>query len=115
MQVIFNPRCTKCRILSKELDAHEVAWERVLYLEGALDRKLVEQVFESYAANWHNLIRTKEKDFKALAVKLKEISKEEAVELVLKNPVILQRPIVLKDGIARIARDDDAITCVLEE
>jgi len=42
MKVIFNPRCTKCRILSKELDAHEVAWERVLYLEGALDRALVE-------------------------------------------------------------------------
>lgn len=114
MKVLFNPRCSKCRILGKELDAKEIAWESVLYLEGTLDRALVEQIFETYAGNWHDLIRTKEKSFKALGIKITALSQEEAIELVLENPVFIQRPIVFKDGKAMIARDDDAVREVLE-
>ncbi len=114
MRVLFNPRCSKCRILRKALDEHEVAWESVLYLEGGLDKELVEQIFEHYEGNWHHLIRTTEKVFKAMGIKLQTLSKEEGKALVLDNPILLQRPIVLRDGKAFIARDDEAISCVLE-
>ena len=114
MKVLFNPRCTKCRILRKELDAHEVVWEGVLYLEGALDQGLLKQIFETYDGNWHDLIRTKEKTFKALGVKIKDLSKSEAMKLVQAHPALIQRPIVLKEGKAMIARDDDAVKEILK-
>ena len=115
MKVIYNPRCTKCRILNKAFEAHEVTWERVLYLEGNLDQALVEEIFDSYAGNWQELIRTKEKTFKALDVNIKELTREAAITLVTKNPVFLQRPIVLQDGKAIIARDDETVKKLSEK
>ena len=110
MKVIFNPRCTKCRILNKALEDKQVTWERVLYLEGALDRALVKEIFESFKGEWQQLIRSKEKLFKEQGLKLKDLSRAEAMKLVLKHPVLLQRPIVLHNGEAIIARDDETVS-----
>ena len=41
MQVLFNPRCSKCRTLKKAFDENEVDWQKVLYLEGALTREMI--------------------------------------------------------------------------
>ncbi len=113
MRVLFNPRCTKCRILRKAFDENDVAWERVLYLEEGLERNLVAQIFDSYAGNWHDLVRTGEKVFKEAGKKLKDITRDEAIAMIVANPVLIQRPIVLKDGESIIARDDDSISCVI--
>lgn len=112
MKIIFKPTCTKCRILKKELESHDVAWENINYAEDGLEREVVEFVFNHYAGNWHDLVRTKEKVFKSLNVKLKAMSKEEAVDLIVAHPILIQRPIVLKDGKVIIARDDDALASI---
>ncbi len=113
MRVIFTPRCSKCRDLRKVFDENEVDWERVLYLDEGLDRALVAQIFDSYDGNWHDLVRTKEKAFKEAGKKLKDLTREEAITMIVENPVLIQRPIVLKDGKAFIARDDETVSSVI--
>ena len=109
MRVLFNPRCTKCRVLRKAFNEREVDWEQILYLQDGLDRALVEQIFEGYAGDWRDLIRTKETVFREAGVKIRDLEKEQAMQMVLEHPVLMQRPIVLKDREVIIARDDESI------
>ena len=81
----------------------------MLYLEEGLDQALIEEIFDNYKGEWQQLIRSKEKTFKELGVKLKELSRNKAMKLVQKHPVLLQRPIVLHNGEAIIARDDETV------
>ena len=113
MKVIYTPRCSKCRTLKKAFDENQVAWEKVLYLEGVLTREMIDEIFEAYKGDWRDLIRKKEAAFRENGVPLKELTQDQARQLVEEHPVILQRPIVLKAGEAYIARDDDTIACLL--
>ncbi len=114
MQIIFNPRCRKCQILKRALDDAEMEWEEIAYLKNLLDRDKIEQIFDAYPGNWHDLIRRKERVFVQQEKSLKDMTREEAIKLVLDHPILLQRPIVLKDGVAYVVRDDTAVATIVD-
>ena len=113
MQVIYNPRCRKCQIFKRALDDAAMDWEEIAYLKTLLDRDKIEQIFDAYAGNWHDLIRTKERLFVQQKKSIKDLSREEAILMVYEHPILLQRPIALKDGVAFIVRDDAAVANIV--
>ena len=105
MQVIYNPKCSKCKGLEKALDSNDVTWEKILYLNG-LTTEQVQAIFEEYEGDWRDLVRQKESIFQDKGVNPKEMSENEMMAFLAKHPIAIQRPLVLKNKTVIIARDD---------
>jgi arsenate reductase len=109
MRVIYNPNCNKCRTLGKELESHDVNWEKVEYLNLGLTSEMIAEVFDGYEGDWRNLVREKESVFKDEGVNPREMNKSEMMAFLLKHPIGIQRPLVIKGKQIIIARDEGGI------
>ena len=113
MKVIFNPNCSKCKTLEETLESHSINWEKVEYLTTGLSQEMILDLFDRYDGDWRNLIREKENVFKDAGLNPREMDKNEMVEFLVKHPVAIQRPLVIKDKKIVIARNDDGIQKVM--
>jgi arsenate reductase len=57
-----------------------------------------------------DVLRTKEDVYKSLGLAKKELSDDELIELMIKHPDLIQRPLVEKEGRVILARPADTIT-----
>ena len=113
MKVIYNPNCSKCRTLGKELENHEVNWEKVEYLNIGLTPEMLTEVFDGYEGDWRDLVREKESVFKDKGVNPKEMNKGEMIKFLLTHPIAIQRPLVIKGNKIIIARDEGGIQAAI--
>ena len=98
-----NPRCSKSRNAVALLDEQGVEAEVVKYLDTPPTKEEIVDVLKMLGLSARELIRTKEDIYKELG--LKDVSDEDAlIDAMLKNPKLIERPIVIKDGKAAIGR-----------
>ncbi len=109
MKVIYNPNCSKCRTLEKELDSHEVNWEKLTYLETGISSEIIAKLFAEYEGDWRDLVREKESVFKEAGLNPKDMSRNEMMAFLVEHPIAIQRPIVIKGKQIIIARDETRI------
>jgi len=99
-----NPNCSKSRASLQLLEDQGIEAKVVNYLE---DRPTKDEiirlliVLNMYSAR--ELMRTKEAIYKELNLK-DEDSEEKLIEAMVANPILIERPIVIKDNLAVIGR-----------
>ena len=111
--IYHNPRCSKSRETLKLLEDQGITPEVVLYLQDAPDAATIKDlVAKLNLSSARGLMRTKETLYKDLG--LKEVSDEAAlIKAMAENPVLIERPIVLKDGKARLGRPPESVLEIL--
>lgn len=109
MKVIYNPNCSKCRILGQELESHGINWEKVEYINTGLTPEMIAEIFAGYEGNWRDLVREKESVFKEEGLNPQKMEQSEMLDFLAKHPIAIQRPIVIKGKKIIIARDQERI------
>ncbi len=100
-----NPRCSKSRQGLEILNQSNVDLEVYEYLKKGVSKKdFLSIVKLSKLKPLDGLIRVKEKLFKELELKGKELSNQEWAEVISENPSLLERPIILSSDIAIVGR-----------
>lgn len=111
IQVFHNTRCSKSCTALNFLKEHEIEnqeIEVILYLQDQISKETAEKIVHSLDGDISELIRTA--DAKKLGIEVpKPITKEWVVENILKEPRIMQRPIIIKNGKAIIARSPEKL------
>lgn len=105
MRLYHNPRCSKSREARNLLDERGVDFEEYRYLERGIhpdDVKLL--------SNIEGIIRVADLDSNA-DVNLGDANS--VSECILANPQVLQRPILVSDGVGVIGRPPDKILTLL--
>ncbi|AXH09974.1 arsenate reductase (glutaredoxin) [Malaciobacter halophilus] len=103
-----NPRCGKSRDALKLLEEKDLDIKIVKYLQDTPNEQEIKDVLLMLGIGARDLIRTKESIYKEL--KLKDVtSDEELIKAMVNNPKLIQRPVVIKDGNAVIARPKENI------
>ena len=98
-----NPRCSKSRNALTLLEEKGVDVEVVKYLDTPPSRVELVVVLEMLGLSAKGLMRSKEDIYKELGIN--EINDEEMlISLMVANPKLIERPIVIKDGKAAIGR-----------
>ncbi len=98
-----NPRCSKSRAALEALEAKNVDLTVVKYLETTPNKEDITEVLQMLGISARDLMRTKEDIYKELA--LKDVTEENSlIEAMVANPKLIERPIIIKDGSAVIAR-----------
>jgi arsenate reductase len=99
-----NPACSHSRGALELLKGRGVEFETIEYLKTPPTRVTLEQVIGMLATPVADLVR-KDKRFDELKLDAADYTtKDEVIELLLKHPELMQRPIVIREGRAVIAR-----------
>ena len=98
-----NPRCSKSRNALALLEEKGVEVEVVKYLDTPPSRVELVVVLEMLGLSAKGLMRSKEAIYKELGIK--DITDEDTlINLMIANPKLIERPIVIKDAKAAIGR-----------
>ncbi|CAA6804057.1 MAG: Arsenate reductase (EC [uncultured Sulfurovum sp.] len=111
--VWHNPRCSKSRNAVTLLEEKGVDAEVVKYLDTPPSRQELIEVLDMLGLSARGLMRTKEAIYKELGIK--DINDEDMlINLMVANPKLIERPIVIKDGKAAIGRPIENIVALLD-
>ena len=110
--VYFNPSCSKCRTVEGILADKGVDADYVRYLDEAPTReRLVELMGMLGIDDPRAMIRTGEPVYRELG--LAGAGHDELLGAVVAHPILLERPIVVREGRAVIARPPERVLEIL--
>lgn len=111
--LIHNPRCSKSREAKEILSQKAIEFEVIDYLKDGLKEKLLAKLPELTGLTYPEMIRTKEEIYKELNLKDKKLSANEWITLLQKHPILLERPIFIRNFKAVIARPAEKVLEIL--
>ncbi|MCZ7609970.1 MAG: Spx/MgsR family RNA polymerase-binding regulatory protein [Ignavibacterium sp.] len=107
--VYEKPTCTTCRRVAKAFLEQGIDFQRVNYYIEPFSKSLLKSLLKKMNMKPLELIRTKDDLYKRLKNKIEKLSDEELIDLMVKNPDLIQRPIVEKGDKAILARPPERI------
>ncbi|MDO8550235.1 MAG: ArsC/Spx/MgsR family protein [Ignavibacteria bacterium] len=107
--VYEKPTCTTCRNVSKALMEQGIDFEKVNYYIDHFSKRKLKSLLKKMKMKPVEVIRIKEKIYKELDIKNKNYSDEELVDLMVKHPDLVQRPIIEMGDKAILARPPERI------
>ncbi|MCE0801894.1 arsenate reductase (glutaredoxin) [Buttiauxella sp. A2-C1_F] len=114
VSIYHNPRCSKSRETLSLLKANGVEPEVVLYLETPPDAATIKTLLSQLGfASARELMRQKEDLYKELNLVDSALSEEQLIQAMVDNPKLIERPIVLANGQARIGRPPESVLEIL--
>ncbi len=113
-KLYHNPRCSKSRIAADYLKDNNVEHEVIEYLNEKPSSKELDQICTLLNIEPLELIRKKEKVFSELGLSVKDNKpRSEWLEIMVTNPILIERPIVVSKGKAAIGRPLENIIEIL--
>lgn len=114
VSIYHNPRCSKSRETLSLLKANGVEPEVVLYLETPPDAATIKTLLSQLGfSSARELMRQKEDLYKELNLADSALSEEQLIQAMVENPKLIERPIVLANGQARIGRPPESVLEIL--
>jgi arsenate reductase len=111
--IYHNPRCSKSRQTLALLEERGVEPQVVKYLETPPDADTLRDVIEKLGISAHDLLRSKEAPYTELELASKKDDAEALIAAMVANPVLIERPIVVAGGKARIGRPPESVLEIL--
>ncbi len=104
-----KPTCTTCRQVYNALKESGVDFDSVNYYTDPISKNKLKELIKKMGISARELFRTKEDIYKTLKLAGKELSDDAAIDLMVKHPDLIQRPIVEKGNKAILARPAERI------
>lgn len=107
--VYEKPTCTTCRKVTKALIESGVDFEKVNYFIDPFSKTRLKSLLKKMKMKPSELLRKSEKIYKELKIKDKNFSEDQILNLIVKYPDLVQRPIIEKGSKAILARPPERI------
>ncbi|MFJ2976688.1 arsenate reductase (glutaredoxin) [Kluyvera sp. NPDC087067] len=108
--IYHNPRCSKSRETLSLLKDNGIDPSVVLYLETPPDAATLRQLLKMLGmSSARELMRQKEDRYKELNLSDSQLSEEALIQAMVENPKLIERPIVVSNGQARIGRPPEQV------
>ena len=111
-KIYHNPRCTKSRQTLALLEEKNEEIEIVEYLKTNPTKQEVTELVDMLGIKPLELIRKGEKIFKE-EFKGKEMSDAQWIDAMVAHPILIERPVVVKNGKAAIGRPIENVIDIL--
>jgi arsenate reductase (glutaredoxin) len=108
LTIYHNPRCKKSSESLKYLQEKSIQHIVVKYLESGLTKEILKEILLKIGIKPIYLVRTQEEYFKK-ELKGKKFTDDEWIKIIIENPKLLQRPIVVGKYKAVIAHPAEKI------
>jgi len=110
--IFYNPRCSKCREAKDILESNNCEIEIVEYLKDIPTKKELKDLLMKLGLKPFDLIRTKEPIFEK-KFRNKKFTDAEWLQIIIENPILLERPIIIDGYKAVIGRPVEKVIDLL--
>lgn len=111
--IYHKPTCTTCRQAIQVLKDSGKPFKTVNYYEQPFTRAQLKGLLKKAGLSPRDILRTKEDDYKGLGLAKKNLSEDELIDMMVKHPDLIQRPIVEKGERAILARPAETVKQLL--
>jgi len=111
MEILHNPRCSKSRATLNIILENNIQPTIRLYLDDPLSIEEIRNLLIKLDATADQIVRKNEEVYKKL--NLKDSDQDLLIENISKNPILLERPIVVKGAKAIIGRPPENVMKLL--
>lgn len=108
--VYEKPTCTTCRKVANALIENGIDFEKVNYYVEPFSKAKLQSLLKKMKMKPSEILRKNEKVYKDLKFKEKNYSEKQILDLMIKYPDLVQRPIVKKGAKAILARPPEKIS-----
>lgn len=113
VKIYFNPGCSKCRLSLHLLEEEGIKPEVIEYLTSPPDAATLENILDMLGLEPRDLMRKHEKEYQEAGLNNMNLSRTELIDIMIKYPRLIERPIIIKDGKAVIGRPPERILDIL--
>jgi arsenate reductase len=111
--IYHNPRCSKsrgaCELIADTLNVANEAVEVVEYLKQPLSVAQLKTLNAMLGCSPREMLRDSETLYKELELDRSDVSDDQLYEAIAKHPILMQRPIVVRNGRAVIGRPPENV------
>lgn len=107
--VYEKPTCTTCRKVAKAFSEQGIDFEKVNYYIKPFTKSKLKELLSKMSMKPSELLRKNDEAYKKLKSKITQLTEDEILNLMIKNPDLVQRPIVEKGNRAILARPPERI------
>ena len=111
--IYHNPRCSKSRATLALLNDRGIEADVVEYLSDPPDADTLRSLTAMLGCSISDIVRKGEDVFRELGLDRRTPSEDELIDLVVANPRLLERPIVVHDGRAAMGRPPENVLSIL--
>lgn len=108
-----NPRCSKSRQTLQLLQDRGVDMDVIEYLQTPPDFATLDAILTMLALQPRDLMRKNEAEYTQLQLDNTELSRTQLIQAMVDHPILIERPILIKDGKAAIGRPPEQILEIL--
>lgn len=108
-----KPTCTTCRQAVQVLKDSGKPYTAINYYERPFTKTQLKTLLKKAGLSPRDVLRTKEEIYQELGLGKKQLSDDELLDVMVKHPDLIQRPIVEKGDQAILARPADSIKTLL--
>jgi arsenate reductase len=110
--IYHNPRCSKSRATLALLQEKGIEPKIIQYLETPPSEGELDSILNKLGKQPEDLMRTGEDEYKE-HVKGKDLSRAEAIALMVQYPRIIERPVVINGDKAAVGRPPESVLDIL--
>lgn len=114
IKVLHNNSCSKSRGILEYLDENGVAFELIDIINEPLSEMELKTVLKKLNTPVKDLVRTNEQLYKD-TYRDQNLDDEGLIQMLIKNPSLIQRPILIKGSVAMIGRPIENVRFFIEK
>lgn len=113
ISILHNPRCSKSRNALKLLETAKLKVTIIRYLEKPITKDELRNILKKLKITALELVRTNELLWKD-NYKSQNLTNESVLNVMISNPILIQRPILLTENTAIIGRNEPDVEKFIE-
>jgi arsenate reductase len=111
--IYHNPRCSKSRETLKLIEARGLEPRIVDYLKTPPSAAELKSMLNKLGLKADDVVRKGEPLYAELGLKNRDLKEDALIALLVANPILIERPIVVAGGKAAIGRPPEAVLVIL--
>ncbi len=113
LTIYHNPRCSKSRQALALLEERGLEPRIVEYLKTPPDEKTLRRILSMLDKNPRDLVRKSEAEYEEAGLNDPDLTDQAVIRAMIEHPKLIQRPIVVANGKARIGRPPESVLEIL--
>lgn len=111
--IYHNPRCSKSRATLALIEARGIKPKIVDYLKTPPSAAELKAILRKLGLTPRDILRTGETIYAELGLKTRDLDDDALIALMVKNPILIERPIVVAGDKAAVGRSPENVLAIL--
>lgn len=104
-----SPSCTSCRKAKKWFKEHNISFKERNIFAQPLSKDEIKKILQMTEDGTEEIISTRSKAYQALKMDINDLTIDQLISLIEKNPGLLRRPIMMDDKSLQVGYNEDEI------